>query len=122
MRALASFAVVGGIGFVIDFLVLTGLLLCGIGPLLARVPAVATALVVTWLLNRRFTFQAKRAPSAKELLGYSSVAGVSALINYALYSGMVLAGVHPMLALPLATIATMFLNFVGFKKLVFRRP
>ncbi|MGD9945587.1 MAG: GtrA family protein [Burkholderiaceae bacterium] len=120
LRALAGFLVVGSIGFTVDFALLAALLAAGLRPTVARVPSVAVALVVTWLLNRRFSFQAAGAPSVSEFLAYLSVAGVSALLNYAIYAGLVVLGLGPLLALALATGVTLVLNFLGFSKLVFR--
>jgi putative flippase GtrA len=60
-------------------------------------------------------------PKVGELLAYGSVAGFSAMVNYAVFAGLVVAGVGPIAALALATAATMTINFLGFKKLVFRR-
>lgn len=122
MRALAGFLVVGSLGFAVDFAVLAALLEYGMRPTVARIPSVGIALLVTWLLNRRFSFRAAGAPRLAEFLAYVSVAGVSALLNYAIFSGLVLLELHPLLALALATAVTLVLNFLGFSRLVFRNP
>ncbi len=122
MRALTGFLIVGSIGFAVDFGVLAALLAYGVQPTVARVPSVMLALVVTWLLNRRFSFRAAGAPRLGEFLAYLSVAGASALLNYALYAGLLLLGLAPLLAMAGATGVTMVLNFLGFSRLVFRNP
>src|SRR5262245_44390769 len=85
------FLTAGAIGFVID----SGLLLAfvrGLGwqPLLARLPSFATALVVTWLINRLWTFRSPlqetspRRVSA-EFLSYGAVQVTGGAANYAVY-------------------------------------
>ena len=52
-----NFATVGAIGFVIDAGILAALTHgAGWSPWAARVPSFATAVLATWLLNRRLTF------------------------------------------------------------------
>jgi putative flippase GtrA len=122
MPAFLRFVVVGGIGFVVDAGLLEALRALGAPALAARVPAICGALVVTWLLNRTFSFGTKTRPSLAEFLAYASVSAVSAAVNYLIFTVLVLADLHPIAAVAIATAITMVLNFTGYRKLVFRRP
>jgi putative flippase GtrA len=91
MKKLARFGIVGTIGFLVDGSVLWLLLeATPLGPFLARVIAIAVALVATWYLNRSFTFGASRRSIAVEGFRYGSVGITSAMVNYLIYSGLLL--------------------------------
>ncbi|WP_253202211.1 GtrA family protein [Subtercola sp. PAMC28395] len=89
IRYLLKFGVVGGVGFIVDFVVFNWLLINGIGsahwlsgPLWAKVVAVAVATVVTWFGNRYWTFREhRRANYLRELAEFSVVAVSGLLIN-----------------------------------------
>lgn len=73
---LARFGIVGLAGFVIDVGIFNLLRLTVLdeGPLLAKVIATSTAIVVTWIANRRFTFPGNRRTDwAREALEYTIV-------------------------------------------------
>src|SRR5687768_4866527 len=54
---LLRFALVGGVGFLIDCAVLTLLMRsAGLSAWQARIPSFASAVAATWLLNRHLTF------------------------------------------------------------------
>lgn len=113
------FLVVGGIGFVVDAGLVYVLSHLGISPIVARIPAIGTAILVTWILNRRLTFEVKRPGSTRELLRYLGVATVSALLNFALYSALVTAGVRPVIAVAAATVALVAFSFFGYRIFAF---
>ncbi len=117
---LARFVVVGTLGFVVDgggTWLLTSL---GVSPLVARVPAIAAAMTTTWLLNRSVTFRVDKPRSAAEFSRYLAVALSSAFLNYLLYTALVLAGVVPVIAVALATIALLLGSFLAYRRVVFR--
>ena len=67
LRAMRSFALVGGTGFVVESIIMTVLIgLAAWQPWHARVPSFALALLVTWLLNRTLTF-AGRGPERRSV-------------------------------------------------------
>ena len=73
---LARFGIVGLAGFVIDVGIFNLLRLTVLdeGPLLAKVIATSTAIVVTWIANRHFTFPGNRRTDwAREALEYTIV-------------------------------------------------
>jgi putative flippase GtrA len=58
IERVVKFAFTGGIGFVVDVGILTLLaVVFDVNPYVARVGAIAIAMTVTWLINRRFTFK-----------------------------------------------------------------
>ncbi len=124
MKKLVRFGIVGTAGFVIDAALLWLLLeTTPLGPFLARATAIAVALVATWYLNRSFTFGASRRSLAVEGFRYGSVGITSAVVNYLIYSGLLLSLpiLQPLAALVIASIAAMAFSFVGYSRFVFRR-
>lgn len=72
------------------------------------------------MMNRRLTFRVAQHLNAQELGRDAAVTPASAATNFALYTLLVIAGVMPRLAVALATIALMALNFFGYKLFAFR--
>jgi putative flippase GtrA len=118
--AFLRFVVVGGIGFVVDGGGTWLLAHLGVPPVLARIPPLLAAIIVTWLLNRTLTFRVDKPKSRAELTRYTTVALSSALMNFFLYSGFVLAGVHPLIAVAMATVLLLLYSFFAYRRLVFR--
>lgn len=124
MKKLVRFGIVGTIGFVIDATVLWLLLATTpLGPFIARAIAIVVALVATWYLNRSFTFGASSRSLAVEGFRYGSVGVTSAVVNYLIYTLLLLSLpiLQPLAALVLASIAAMAFSFFGYSRFVFRR-
>ena len=125
MRRLATFAIVGGLGFVADAGMLALLLAATpLGPFLARILSIAFALATTWLLNRSFTFAPSGRPVAAEGARYGGVGIATGIANYLLYSALLVAlpTLSPVAATAIASVAAMALSFLGYSRLVFDRP
>lgn len=124
MRRLGFFAVAGAVGFAVDAGVLWFFLHFGLlGPFSARVIAIAAAMACTYLINRTLTFGASTRSVAAEGARYGGVGVASALLNYAIYTGCLLAlpWLSPFLALAAGSgLATAFTYF-GYSRLVFGR-
>jgi putative flippase GtrA len=123
MKKLIRFGIAGGLGFAADAGLLTLLLhTTPLGPFLARVIAIAVAMAATWVFNRTFTFDRSTHSLAVEGFRYGSVGLTSALVNYALYSMLLLTlpALQPLAALVFATAASMFFSFFGYSRFVFR--
>ncbi|NEJ69113.1 GtrA family protein [Rhizobium phaseoli] len=123
MRKLIRFAIAGGIGFLVDAGVLAALLhLTPLGPFLARIVAIAAAMAVTWVFNRRFTFERSSRSLAVEGFRYGSVGVTAALVNYGLYSALLLSlpALQPLAAMVIASMASMVFSFFGYSRFVFR--
>jgi putative flippase GtrA len=122
------FAVAGTVGFGVDSaLLLAFTSLLGWPALLARLASFAIALVVTWLINRAWTFRAsgKRAAGiGAEFASYGAVQLAGGAVNYAVYAAVVFAlGREPwqlIVALAAGSGAGMVLNYLGARRFVFR--
>lgn len=116
---LLTFAVIGGVGFVIDAGLTLLLIGAGVSPFLARVPAIAIAMTFTWLANRRLTFKVKAARTPAEAVRYAGVAISVGVLNYLIYSALTLAGVHALAAIVVATGIAMFASYFGYRYFAF---
>lgn len=124
MRRLISFAVVGGTGFIVDAGVLTTLLEFRLtDKFSARIVAIGLALLVTFTLNRRFTFGASDRHVAVEGMRYGSVGIAGNLINFGVYSSVLILfpWIEPLVALILGSATGTIFAYTGYSKLVFRR-
>jgi putative flippase GtrA len=125
-EGLYRFACIGGVGFLTDASVLT-LLVTGWGIDLyrARCVSFAIASVLTWGLNRRFTFSPTAGKSlGVEYLRYMAVQCGGALANLGVFMALVHAFTWfariPVLALAVGAAAGLLVNFAGSKSWVFR--
>jgi putative flippase GtrA len=122
---LASFAVAGGTGFIVDASVLMLLMkFTPLGPFTARIFAIAAAMCTTWTINRTFTFGKSSRHVVKEGARYGFVAIVGACLNYAIYSGLLLAApgvITPLMALVIAVAIVTVFSYLGYSRFVFKR-
>jgi putative flippase GtrA len=124
MRRAARFAIVGGLGFCVDAAVLALVLRwSGADPFLARAASITVALSATWLLNRSLTFAPSSRGVVVEGARYGGVGIATSLLNYAIYSALLLIvpDLAPLAALGLASLLAMALSFLGYSRLVFDR-
>ena len=121
-----GFLFAGTMGFVIDAVVLTALHNLGSVPLLpARLLSFGTAVTATWLLNRRYTFADRHwSPLLSEWLRYVLVNSVGATINLGIFFLVVgswpAAPGQPVLALAVASLTALGVNFFGSKYVAFQ--
>ncbi|MFT4182947.1 MAG: GtrA family protein [Rhizobium sp.] len=123
MKKLLRFLIAGGVGFVVDAGVLHLLLWCTpFGPFVGRAVSIPSALLATWFLNRNFTFGRSGRSLAAEGFRYGSVGLTSALLNYALFSSLLMTvpSLRPIIALTLASAAATAFSFFGYSRFVFR--
>jgi putative flippase GtrA len=124
MKKLFWFGIAGGIGFVVDAGMLMLLLhFTPLGPFGARAIAIAMAMIATWILNHTFTFEHTGRPLAVEGFRYGSVGITSALLNYAIYTALLISipVLRPIAALIMASAAATAFSFFGYSRFVFRR-
>ncbi len=124
-HSLPRFLLVGGIGFLVDAGVLIALYhLIGLALLPARLLSFATAVTVTWWLNRRITFAAGASSRQwREWSRYTVVNGIGGTINLSVfllltsYASGPLA--QPLPALAAASLIALLFNYTGSRLLVF---
>ncbi len=115
--------VLGGLcALTTDAAVLSLLTYAGLPPLLARLPAIAVAMVVSWLVNRRVTFDMRTPPRLAEFGRFAAVSWTAQAVNYTVFAAVLLAhpATPPVVALVLASLVAMFVSYFGFKYGVFR--
>lgn len=87
MRQTFCFGGVGAIGFFTDAAGFWFLLSLGVNPFVARAMAFPVAVLVTWWLNRNWTFStANRAQPRRQLNRYALVQLMGGGVNFAVYS------------------------------------
>ena len=119
------FCGVGALGFLID----AGLLLwfieyLGLNPFLARVFSILLALTMTWAMHRNWTFASQAQDRLGEWSRFTAVNGAGGVLNYLVYSAILLAlpGTAPMLALAAGSALALIANFLGARLWAFRMP
>jgi putative flippase GtrA len=84
------FLLVGGIGLAFDIALFTGLVVCGVNTLIAGFLALVAATVLTWRLNRAFTFDRSGRSQGAEAMRYACVTAVAQGTSYAVFAGLAL--------------------------------
>jgi len=120
-----AFLLSGGTAFAVDATVLELLTaLLGMPAILARLAAIALAMVAGWLMHRTFTFAVASPPNVAEFVRYAGVAWTAAAANYAVFVLVLMArpSTHPLLALVASSAVAMVLAYLGMRFAAFRRP
>jgi putative flippase GtrA len=81
---------VGGLGLVTDLGFFSLLVAHGLDPLVARLVSLPCATVVTWRLNRAFTFDRTGRHQGHEAARYAAVTATAQGTSYAVFAGLVL--------------------------------
>lgn len=118
-----SFGLTGMGSFAVDLGVLLALRHgLGLSPLVARVPAIAAAMVFGWLCNRRFTFRAEGPPRLAEFLRYAAASGLAVGVNYLTFAALLLALPHLPLAAAAFTgsVVAAGVSYLGYRHFAFR--
>lgn len=126
-RAWLSFGLVGSIGFLIEATILTTLTqFVAWTPWQARLPSFVTAVLVTWVLNRRHTF-ANRGLQHRSLeaLFYAVIQGGGAIVNLAIFGVCLWLAPQlsrmPVIPLAIGAIGGFVFNFFISGKLLYAR-
>lgn len=116
------FAGVGTLGLIVDLGYTLAFIQFGFDALAARVVAIALAMLTTWRLNRALTFGASQTSQASEGARYLTVAVAVALVNYAIYAGLIVSvpTIPPALAVILAVGFATGLSFFGYRVFAFK--
>jgi putative flippase GtrA len=125
LRHWGGFLVSGLTAAAIDALITSGLVHgAGLDPFSARIVGILVAMMAAWLLHRRLTFAMKSAPSWREFVRFAAVAWSANLLNYAIYSAILIArpATLPAIAIVIATGIAAVFSYLGFRLGVFREP
>jgi putative flippase GtrA len=89
--------------------------------LLARIPSIAVAMICAWALNRTLTFASGTAPSVAEFGRYAAVAAAAALVNYGVFTIVLLLRPEtlPLYALCVSSAIAAVLSYSGYRWFVF---
>jgi putative flippase GtrA len=113
------FLAVGLAGLALDTAVFAGLVALELAPAVARVLSLGAATVLTWWMNRRWTFAASGRSGRAELGRYAAVALLSQGFSYlAFLTGMSL-GLPPVIALWTGAVLAAGLAFAGQRLFTF---
>lgn len=116
----ARFAMVGAAATATHYAVLIGLKeLGGMDVVAATSFGFAAGAVVSYALNRRFTFSTRPA-LLKGFAKFALVIGVGAVLNAAIVAALTQQGWHYMIAQVIATGLVLIWNFAGARYVVFR--
>ena len=121
MRHYGGFVLAGLLALATDGLILELLTRAGWHPLAVRPLAIALAMVVSWLINRRVTFAMPGPPTLREYARFAAVSWSAQAVNYAVFGAILLTrpATAPLLALVLASLVAMFVSYFGFRYGVF---
>jgi putative flippase GtrA len=117
------FGVVGSAGFIADAAILLLLInWFGANPIAARLVSAPIAILLTFTLNRAWSFSDLTQPSLfRSFVSYLSVQGVGFLLNLLVYSLAVSIAAKPAAALAFASAVAMVLNYLGSRYWAFAR-
>ena len=120
---IGRFLTVGVVGLAVDSGVFWSLHQAGLSIEIARALSLAVATLVTWFLNRLFTFAPSGRAPGREFARYVGVALVAQGFNYGLFLTLLRfdAGAHPLICLVVSAVATAALSFTGQSLIAFRR-
>ena len=117
MKQFLRFVLVGGVAFVVDAAIVQWLVVgMSLNPYLARGVGFLTAASLTWVLNRRYTFETKTQPSPREWGVYLGLMVMGGGVNYATYA-LLIASVavvaeQPWLGVAAGSVAGLGVNFL----------
>ncbi|HET7033723.1 MAG TPA: GtrA family protein [Casimicrobiaceae bacterium] len=124
------FAIVGGIGFIVDAGILSALVSWfGLNVYASRAVSFSIAVLATWALNRQWVFGDWKARHASavgaEYVRYVVVQTVGALTNLAVFVAVLVAVPdlirYPVVPLAIGAVAGLLVNFAGARLWVFAR-
>ena len=115
---------VGGFGLLTDLSIFSVFVAQGFDPLLVRLVSLAAATVVTWRLNRAFTFDRTGRHQAHEAVRYAAVTATAQGTSYAVFAALVLTvlGALPQAALLVGAAVGAVVSYNGHRLFAFARP
>jgi putative flippase GtrA len=127
-KDIGRFVIVGIAGFLVDGLILSGLVrFGGWNPFLARIVSMSVAVLCTWLAHRYWTFPSGRfRPALRQTMIYGLVQLTGLSINYVIFAALVSSGgvwrTFPVLAVAVGSIGAMAVTYVLCRTIAFADP
>lgn len=120
------FAMVGGTGFLTEALVIwLGTTFLGMGVIAVRVPSFILAVLVTWYLNRSYTFDMAHKTFRESFPPYVAANSVGLGLNFLSYTAAALVfpvmQQWPILLLAVGSLVGMGFNFCAAKFFIFKK-
>lgn len=120
-----GFVVVGAIAFAVDWgLLVSMIFLFDLGLYWGRAISFSTAVMVTWWLNRTYSFCITEPPKIQEALKYLTTVFIGGATNWIIYLSVLsiepAARAQPLFALIPATAVSMIINFTLMRAWPFR--
>ena len=122
MKKFFKFAIIGTIGFVVDATILLIFVnILNIEIYISRIASFCCAVLITWLLNRKFTFDLSsiNMKKSKEYIYYFIIQFIGVLINYTIFIILInqylILKQNLIIPLAIASIIAMFFNFYMLK-------
>ncbi len=96
----------------------------GLSPLLARPIGILFAVIVSWAINRRVAFALTAPPSFSEFAKFAAASALAVAVNYLVFAALLLIypAFHPLAAIVVASLVSMFVSYTGFRFGAFRKP
>jgi putative flippase GtrA len=118
------FMVVGGLGLATDIALFTILAMLGAHTLLAGALALVAATVLTWRLNRTFTFDRSGRRQGEEAMRYAAVTAVAQGTSYAVFAvlAMTVLAVLPQAAIVAGAAIGAVISYNGHRLFAFAPP
>lgn len=121
-REVARFALTGSVGFAADAGLLTLLVGAGLHVFHARAWSFLVAVLVTFALNRSFTFASRAGVATRrQLLGYVAIQAAGNALNLSVFAALLLAwpalASQPWMPLAVASLAAMGLTYLLSRRL-----
>lgn len=120
VRDFLRFAAVGAVATVAHYAVLIALVqFGGVDPVFATVCGFSVGAVVSYSLNRLYTFEVRPA-YMRGFVKFAIVIGIGAVLNAAIVAFFIRTGLHYLIAQVIATGVVLIWNFAGARLIVFR--
>lgn len=120
-RQFITFALIGGVNTVVDFLVFTVFNeMSGLAIDICQALGYSAGLISSFVLNRSFTFKKeKTAGIIPQIIRFLLINGISVLISMILIKWFYIVGINEYIAKVLVTGIIMVINYMGYKLFVF---
>lgn len=116
-RRLIIFAIVGGLAFLLDVLVVSGLLHLGVNLYACRAISLVVVVLFTFVMNRWATFGQTGVPELSAFTAYVIASLLGLGINYTIFAALTMLYVPWLPAMALGTLLSAAFNFLSYGRI-----